>query len=156
VTARGNGLDLHTVQEGQFGNARLHASGVNAYPQGVGTLDARPRSAVTTLIGVVLVCSVALLPLPRTDVGSFAEDPVGAILGPMSVLVAIASDWPTTLETRRSEHPDAIPAVVSAEAGTRSALLWLFGDVRFPASSIATLRLAAVVVRRGPPFSSPT
>jgi hypothetical protein len=122
----------------------------------VGTLDASPRSAVTTLIGVVLVWSVALLMLPRADLGSFAEDPVGARLGPMAVVVAIASDRPTTLDARRSEHADAIPAIVSVEAGTRSALLWLFGDARFPASLIATSRLAAVVVRRGPPFSFPT
>jgi hypothetical protein len=139
-----------------IGKARLRAPGVNAYPQGVGTLDARPRSAVTTLIGVVLVWSIASLTLPRSDVGSFAEDPVGARLGPMTELVAITSDRPTTtLDARRSEHPDAIPAVVSAEVGTRSALLWLFGDVRFPASSIATSRLAVVVLRRGPPFSFP-
>jgi hypothetical protein len=138
--------------------ARLHAAGVSAYPQDVGTLDARPRSAVTTLIGVILVWSVVSLTLlPRTHVGSFAEDPIGAKLGPLTVLVAIASDRPTTtLDARRSERPDAIPAVVSAEAGTRSALLSQFGDVRFPASSIATSRLAAVVVRRGPPLSFAT
>jgi hypothetical protein len=119
----------------------------------VGTLEVRPRSAVVAVIAVVVVWSVASLMVPRTDVGPSASDPVGARIGPMSVLAAIASDRPTmTLDAGRSEHPDTIPAVVSAEAGTRSALLWLIGDVRFPASLIATSRLAADVVRRGPPF----
>jgi hypothetical protein len=130
--------------------------GPNAYPHDVEALDP-PRNAVTAFIGVVLVWSVVSLTLPRTDGKSFAQDPAGARIGPMTALVAIASDRPTTpLDARRSEHPDAIPALLSAEAGTRSALLWLIGDVRFPASLIATSRLAADVVRRGPPFSFPT
>jgi hypothetical protein len=135
----------------------LQDAGPNAYAHRVGTLDARQRSAVTALIGVVLVWSVASLVLPRTDLGSLAADPVGARIGPMSILAAIASDRPaTTLDAPRSEHPDAIPAVLSAEAGTRSALQWLIGDVRFPASLIATSRLASGMGRRGPPFSFAT
>ncbi len=75
----------------------------------------------------------------------------------MTVLAAIASDRPTTsLDAGRSDHPDVIPALVSAEAGTRSALLWLIGDVRIPVASIATSRLASGLVRRGPPFSFDT
>jgi hypothetical protein len=135
----------------------LQAAGSNAYAHRVGTLDARQRSAVTALIGVVLVWSVASLTLPRTDLGSLAADPVGARIGPMTMLAAIASDRPaTTFGARRSEHLDAIPAVLSAEAGTRSALRWLIGDVRFPASLIAISRLASGVARRGPPFSFAT
>jgi hypothetical protein len=135
----------------------LHAAGPDAYPHGVEVLDARPRNAMTVLIGILLVWSVVSLTLPRTDVDAFAQDPVGVRIGPMIALVAIASDRPTArLDARQSEHPDAIPALLWAEAGTRSALLWLIGDVRFPASLIATSRLAADVVRRGPPLSFAT
>lgn len=127
---------------------------MSAYPRHVGTLDVRPRSAVTALIGVFVVWSVVSLMLPRTDMGSFTQDPAGARIGPMIVLSAIASDRPTTsLDAGRSPHPDAIPAVISAAAGTRSALLWLIGNVRFPASLIAMSRLATGLVRRGPPSS---
>jgi hypothetical protein len=131
----------------------LQDAGANAYPRRVETLDARARSAFTALIGVVLVWAVASLTLPRTDLGSIARDPDGAWTGPITALEAIASDRPTAaFDARRSEHPDAIPAVISAEAGTRSALLWVIGDERFPPSSIATSRLADGVVRRGPPL----
>jgi hypothetical protein len=120
-------------------------------------IDARPRSAVAALISVVLVWSIVSLTLPRTDMRSFAQDPVGAWIGPTTVLATIASDRPTpTLDARRNEHPDVIPAIVSAEADTRSALLWLIGDVRLPTSLLTTLRLAAGLVRRGPPFSFAT
>ena len=130
----------------------MQVPGPNAYAHLVGTLDARPRSAVTALVGVVLVWSVVSLTLPRTDVESFVLDLAGARIGPMAVLAAIASDRPTTsLDTGRSQHPDVIPAVLSLEAGTRSALLWATWDVRVPVSSIATSRLAAGVSRRGPP-----
>jgi hypothetical protein len=124
----------------------------------VGTLDARPGSAVTALSGVViLVWAVSSLMLPRNGAESLATYPVGARIEPMTVLVAMASDRPArSLDARRVEHPDAIPALLSADAGTRSALLWLIGDVRFPASLIATSRLAADVARRGPPFSIAT
>jgi hypothetical protein len=118
----------------------LQAAGPSAYPHHVGTLDARPRSAITALIGAFVVWSVVSLMLPRTDMRSFVQDPAGARFGPLIVLSAIASDRPTT----------------SLDAGTRSALMWLIGDVRFPASSIAISRLAAGLVRRGPPPSLPT
>jgi hypothetical protein len=101
---------------------------------------------------MVLVWSVVSLTLPRTDVESFVLDPAGARIGPMAVLAAIASDRPTTsLDTGRSGHPDVIPAVLSTEAGTRSALVWATWDVRVPVSSLATSRLTAGVSRRGPP-----
>ena len=54
---------------------------------------------------------------------------------------------------RADEHLDVIPAVIAADAGTRSALLWVIGDVRFPASSITASRIVDSVVRRGPPRS---
>jgi hypothetical protein len=118
----------------------------------VETLDVRPRSAVTALVGVVLAWSVVSLTLPRTDVGSFVEDLAGARIGPMTLLVAIASDRPTApLDAARTEHPDVIPAVLSTDAGTRTALLWAIGVLGVPVSSIATSRLAAGVSRRGPP-----
>jgi hypothetical protein len=120
----------------------------------VDTQGSLSKSAVTMVIGVVLVWSLASLTLTQTDLGAFARDPVGARIGPMTVLEAIASDRPmTTFDARPSEHPDALPAVVSADAGTRSALLWVIGDVRLPASFIATSRLASGIARRGPPFS---
>lgn len=134
----------------------MQTGGPNAYPRGVEAIDASPRDAVTVLIGLVLVWSVASLTLPRTDVGSFASDPEGVRIGPMTMLVAIASDRPATVLAQLDEHPDAVPALLSAKAGTRSALLWLIGDVRFPASLIATSRIAGDVVRRGPPFSFTT
>jgi hypothetical protein len=122
----------------------------------VGTLEARSRNAVTALIGVVLVWSLASLTLPRADIGSLARGPADtAWVGSITDLAAIASDRPTTtLDARRSEHPHVIPSVLSAEAMTRSALLWLTGDVRFPASLIALSLIAAGVLRRGPPFAS--
>lgn len=124
------------------------------YPRRVGTLDVRSRRAITVVIGVVLVWSVASLTLPRPDAGSFTGDPFGARIVPKTTLAAIASDRPTTsLDARRSEYLDVIPAVVSTEAGTRSALLWEIGDGRVLASSIATSPLATGLVRRGPPFS---
>ena len=127
---------------------------MNAYPHRVEAIDARPRSAVTALISVVLVWSVVSLTLAATDVGSLVRGPAGARVGPMTSLVAIASDRPTTtFDAGYNGHPDAIPAVVSAEAVTRSALHPLIGDVRFPASSIATSRIATAVARRGPPPS---
>jgi len=133
---------------------RLQAAGASAYPRHMGTIDVRRRSAVTALIGVFVVWTVVSLMLPRTDVGSFAQDPAGARIGPLTVLSAIASDRPTTsVDAARSEHPDAIPAVISAAAGTRSAFLWLIGNVRYPVSLIAMSRLAAGVLRRGPPSS---
>jgi hypothetical protein len=71
----------------------------------------------------------------------------------MTVLAVIASDRPTaSLDAARSDHPDVFPANLSVEAGTRSALSWVIGDVQVPASSIATSRLAAGASRRGPPF----
>ena len=100
-----------------------------------------------------MVWSVAWLTLSGT-VGSFAPDPVGARIGPMTMLATIASNRPTaSLDARRSEHPEVVPALLLADAGTRSSLLWRIGDVSFPASSIATSRLASDVVRRGPPLS---
>jgi hypothetical protein len=106
-------------------------------------------------MGVVLVWSVVALMLPRTDADRIAPDPIGARIEPMTALTAIASDRPTTtLDVRRAEHPDAIPAIVSATAGTRSALVRPNGDVRSPMTSIARARFAAQVTRRGPPFSS--
>ena len=123
----------------------------------MGTLEARPRNAVTALIGVLLVWSVAALTLPRADIGSISRGQVDtAWIGPIADLPAIASDRPTTtLDVRRSEQPHMIPAILSAEAVTRAALLWLTGNVRFPASLIATSRISADVLRRGPP-STPT
>ena len=107
------------------------------------------------LIGAVLVWSVVSLMLPRTDASWIAPDPIGVRIEPMTALTAIASDRPTTtFGVPRAEHPDAIPAVVSAAAGTRSALIQPNGDVRSPTSSFARARLAARVNRRGPPFSS--
>ena len=121
----------------------------------MGTLDVRSRSAVNAIIGVLLVWAVVSLTLPSADLRSFTFDPVGARIGPMTSLEAIASDRPTTsLTVRRSDHPEVIPAVVSAEAGTRAALLWVMRDVRFPASLMAMSPLATGVGRRGPPFPS--
>ena len=123
----------------------------------VGTLDARSRSAVNAIIGVLLVWAVASLMLPAADLRSFTFDPVGARIGPMASLEAVASDRPTaSLDLRRSDHPVAIPAVVSADAGTRAALLSVMRDVRFPTSLMAMSPLATGVVRRGPPFPSGT
>ncbi len=123
----------------------------------VGTLDVRSRSAVNAIIGVLLVWAVASLMLPAADLRSFTFNPVGARIGPMASLEAIASDRPTTtLDLRRSDHPVAIPAVVSADAGTRAALLWVMRDVRFPTSLMAMSPLATGVARRGPPFPSGT
>lgn len=125
-----------------------------AYPRGVGTLDARSRSVGSAFIAAALVWVVLSLALPRTDVSSVVRDPAGIRLGPMAALAVVASDRPTTsVGVRRGELPDVIPAVVSAAAGTRSALLWLIGDVRFPVSSITTSRLTTGLVRRGPPLS---
>jgi hypothetical protein len=119
----------------------------------VGTLDARSRSAVNAIIGVLLVWAVASLMLPAADLRSFTFDPVGARIGPMASLEAVASDRPTaSLDLRRSDHPVAIPAVVSADAGTRAALLSVMRDVRFPTSLMAMSPLATGVVRRGPPL----
>jgi hypothetical protein len=107
---------------------------------------------MAVLIGVVLMWSVVSCTLPRAGAGSSLSDPVGARLDPIGVLVAIASDRPTrSFDIKQSEHPDVIPSVIAAEAGTRSALLGEAGDVRFPPSSIATWRLIDSVVRRGPP-----
>jgi len=123
----------------------------------VGTLDARSRNAVNAIIGVLLVWAVASLMLPAADLRSFTFDPVGARIGPMASLEAVASDRPTaSLDLRRSDHPVAIPAVVSADAGTRAALLSVMRDVRFPTSLMAMSPFATGVVRRGPPFSSGT
>jgi hypothetical protein len=123
----------------------------------VGTLDARSRSAVNTIIGVLLVWAVASLMLPAADLRSFTFDPVGARIGPMASLEAVASDRPTaSLDLRRSDHPVAIPAVVSAHAGTRTALQSVMRDVRFPTSLMAVSPLATGLVRRGPPFPSGT
>ena len=123
----------------------------------VGTLDARSRSAVNAIIGVLLVWAVASLMLPAADLRSFTFDPVGARIGPMASLEAVASDRPTaSLDLRRSDHPVAIPAVVSADAGTRAALLSVMRDVRFPTSLMAMSPLATGVVRRGPPLPSGT
>jgi hypothetical protein len=95
--------------------------------------------------------------LPAADLRSFTFDPVGARIGPMASLEAVASDRPTaSLDLRRSDHPVAIPAVVSADAGTRAALLSVMRDVRFPTSLMAMSPLATGVVRRGPPLPSGT
>lgn len=123
----------------------------------MGTLDARSRSAVNAIIGVILVWAVASLTLPSADLRSFTLDPVGARIGPMASLDAIASDRPTTsLDVRRSDRPDVIPAVASAAAGTRAALSWVMRDVRFPTSLMATSPLRTGMARRGPPFPSGT
>ena len=133
----------------------MRMAGADAYPFSVEACDARPRNVGTALMGVVLVWSVVALMLPRTDADRIAPDPIGARIEPMTALTAIASDRPTTtLDVRRAEHPDAIPAIVSATAGTRSALVRPNGDVRSPMTSIARARFAAQVTRRGPPFSS--
>jgi hypothetical protein len=121
----------------------------------VGTLDVRSRTAVNAVIGVLLVWAVASLTLPSADLRSFVFDPIGARIGPMTSLEAVASDRPTTsLDVRRNDRPDVIPAVVSAEAGTRAALLWVMRDVRFPTSLMAASPLAAGVTHRGPPLPS--
>ena len=100
-------------------STRLRAGGLNAYPAFVYALEARPRNTVTVIIGLVLLWSVASLVLPDTSAGSFAPDPEGARLGPMTMLVAIASDRPATaFDARFDEHPDAVPALLSAKAGT--------------------------------------
>jgi len=123
----------------------------------VGTLDVRSRGAVNAIIGVLLVWAVATLFLQAADLRSISFDPVGARIGPMASLDAIASDRPTrSLDARRNHHPDAIPAVVSAQAVTRAALLWVMRDVRFPASLMAISPLATGVGRRGPPRPSDT
>ena len=109
---------------------------------------------MAVLTGMVVVWSVVACTLPRTDAESLQSGHVGARLDPIRALVAIASDRPTTsFDVNRSERPDVIPAVIAADAGTRSALLWVIGDVRFPASSITTSRIVDSVVRRGPPLS---
>ena len=119
------------------------------------TLDGRSRGTVNVIIGVLLVWAVATLVLPSADLRSFAFDPVGARIGPMTSLEAVASDRPTTsVDVRRNDRPDVIPAIVSAEAGTRAALLWVIRDVRFPTSLMATSPLAAGVTHRGPPLPS--
>jgi hypothetical protein len=121
----------------------------------VGTLDVRSRGAINVIIGVLLVWAVASLTLPSADLRSFTFDPVGARIGPMTSLEAVASDRPTTSrDIRRNDRPDVIPAVLSAEAGTRAALLWVMRDVRFPMSLMATSPLAAGVTHRGPPLPS--
>ena len=118
----------------------------------MGTLDVRSRGAVNAIIGVLLVWAVASLVLASADLRSITFDPVGARIGPMASLDAIASDRPTrSLDLRRNHHPDAIPAVVSVEAVTRAALLWVMRDVRFPASLMARSPLATGMGRRGPP-----
>ena len=123
----------------------------------VGTLDVRSRAAVNAIIGVLLAWAVASLVLPAADLRSITFDPAGARIGPMTSLDAIASDRPTrSIDLRRNDRPDAIPAVLSAEAGTRAALLWVMGDVRFPASLVSTSPLATGVSRRGPPRPSDT
>ena len=123
----------------------------------MGTLNARSRSAVNAIIGVLLVWAVASLTLPSADLRSFTFDLGDARIGPMVSLDAIASDRPTTsLDLRRHDRPDAVPAVVSHEAGTRAALLWVMRDVRFPTSLMAMSPLAIGVARRGPPFPSGT
>lgn len=138
-------------------DARLRVAGANTYAHRVETIDARPRCTVIVLISLVLVWALASFALPRIDVGAASANLVGERIGPMTDLVAIASDRPTTtIDDRRSEHLDSIPALVSAETVTRSALKWLIGDMRFPSSLIATSRLAAELVRRGPPFSLST
>ena len=101
----------------------------------MGTLDVRSRSAVNTIIGVLLVWAVASLMLPTADLRSFTFDPVGARIGPMASLEASRPTVPRRRSTSGGvTHPVAIPAVVSADAGTRAALLSVMRDVRFPAS----------------------
>ena len=123
----------------------------------MGTLDVRSRGAVNAIIGVLLVWAVASLVLPAADLRSITFDPVGARIGPMASLDAIASDRPTrSLDLRRNHHPDAIPALVSVDALTRAALLWVMRDVHFPASLMARSPLSTGVGRRGPPFLAGT
>ena len=123
----------------------------------MGTLDVRSRSAVNAILGLLIVWAVASLTLPAADLGSITLDPVGARIGPMASLDAIASDRPArSLDIRRNDRPEAIPAVVSAEAHTRAALLWVMRDVHFPASLMAMSPLAVGVGRRGPPRSPHT
>ena len=123
----------------------------------MGTLDVRSRGAVNAIIGVLLVWAVATLVLPAADLRSVTFDPAGARIGPLALLDAVASDRPTkTLDVRRNDRPDAIPAVLSAEAGTRAALLWTMRDVSFPASLMSVSPLATGVGRRGPPRPSDT
>jgi hypothetical protein len=121
----------------------------------VEALDYRPRNATTALTGIVLVWAVASLALPGAA-SWLAPDPLGARIGPLSVLAALASDRPTTIDARASEHSHLIPGLISAESMTRSALLRTIGDADFPTSLIATSRLAADVLRRGPPSSIAT
>ena len=121
----------------------------------MGTLDVRSRSAVNAIIGVLLVWAIATMVLPTADLRTITFDPIGARIGPMASLDAIASDRPTrSLDIRRNDRSDAIPAILSAEAGTRAALLWVMRDVRFPASRMAVSPLATGVGRRGPPLPS--
>jgi hypothetical protein len=123
----------------------------------VGTLDVRSRDAVNAIIGLLLVWAVAALVLPAADLRSITFDPVGAGIGPMAVLDAVASDRPIrTLDVRRNDRPDAIPAILAAEAGTRAALHWIMRDVRFPASLMSGSPLATGVGRRCPPRPSDT
>jgi hypothetical protein len=133
----------------------LQAPAVNAYPRRVGTLEARPRSAVVALIGMVLVWSVVLLTLPRADGGSFTGSPEAARIGPLAQLAAIASDRPTTtIDAKGNARPRAIPAMVSTEAGTRAALLFVMEDLNSSASLLSTVPLGSGLVRRGPPLPS--
>jgi hypothetical protein len=119
----------------------------------VGTLDARSRNAVGAIIGVLLVWTVASLALPTADMRSSAFDPIGARIGPMTLLAAIASDRPAaTTDIRRSDHPEAIPAVVSADAGMWAALRWVIRSMRSPTSPMVAAPLATSSARRGPPL----
>ena len=123
----------------------------------MGTLDARPSHKAA--IAVVILASVWTVSsaLPWTDPGSPVWGRVDDHIAPLAVLAAIASDRPEeTVDPRRDEHHGAVPAVVSLEAVTRSALIQLIRAVSLPASLIGISRLASGLVRRGPPLSFAT
>lgn len=120
------------------------------------TIESPSRNIATALIGIVLVWAAASLVAPGAA-SSLAPDPAGARIGPLTVYAAIAYNRPTTtLDAKASEHPHAIPGLLSADTTTRSALLRAIGDMHFPTSSIAASRLASDVLRRGPPSSYAT
>jgi hypothetical protein len=105
---------------------------------------------VIILVSVWAVSSA----LPWAAAGSPVWGLVDAHIAPMAVLVAIASDRPdAAVDPKRSEHHGAVPAVISVEAGTRSALIHLVRAASLPGSLTGISRLASDLVRRGPPLS---
>ena len=117
----------------------------------------QPSNAAITVIILVSALAVASVTMPRTDPGSPVWDLVDDHIVPMAVLAALVWDRPdATADPRRSEHHGAVPAVISVEAGTRSALMKLIRAASFPAFLTGTSRLANGLALRGPPFTLPT